>query len=180
YQLGERPEADALAPQFSGAPDWGSDYKLSGFAAIGYSLKWDKDGKRFPGGQMPTIGAVWEGVKVYDPRLDSTYPGGSGSHDIGDETTWEYSRNPALHALAYAYGRYVNGVKVFGVDLGEAAIDVAAAVAWANVCDANDWTVNGTIYEPGDKWNNLKRICEAGAGEPVMIGGVLSFDYQTP
>jgi hypothetical protein len=180
YQLGARPEADALSPQFSGAPDWGSDYKLSSFAAIGYSLKWDKDGKRFPGGQMPTIGAVWEGVKVYDPRLDTTYPGGSGAHRIADENTWEYSRNPALHALAYAYGRYVNGEKVFGVDLGADAIDVAAIVAWANVCDANDWFVDGTIYEPDDKWNNLKRICEAGGGEPVMIGGLLSFDYQSP
>lgn len=180
YQLGARPEADALAAQWGTPPDWGSDYKLSGFAAIGYSLKWDKDGKRFPGGQMPTIGAIWKGVKVYDPRLDSTYPGGSGAHRITDESTWAYSRNPALHALAYAYGRYVNGKKVFGVDLGAAAIDLASAAAWANVCDANDWHADGTIYEPGDKWNNLKRICEAGGGEPVMIGGVLSFDYQSP
>lgn len=178
FQLGARPESDALSPQWSGAPDWGASYKLSGFAAIGYSLKWSKEGKRFAGGSLPTIGAIWEGVKVYDPRLDTTYPGGSGSHRIDDETTWAYSRNPALHALAYAYGRYVNGVKVFGVDLGEAAIDLDKIVAWANVCDTNGWTVNGTIYEPGDKWNNLKRICEAGAGQPVLKGGVLSFDYQ--
>lgn len=179
YQLGARPEANELQPQWAGAPDWGSTYKLSSFAAIGYSLKWDKKGKRFPGGAVPSIGAVWEGVKVYDPRLDSTYPGGSGSHRINDETTWAYSRNPALHALAYAYGRYVEGVKVFGVDLGEAAIDLADVVAWANVCDANDWNADGTIYEPGDKWGNLKRICEAGGAEPVMRGGVLGFDYQT-
>lgn len=178
YQLGARPEADALSPNWAGTPDWGSSYKLSGYAAIGYSLKWSKKGKRFAGGQIPVIGAIWEGVKVYDPRLDSTYPGGSGSHRITDESTWAYSRNPALHALTYAYGRYVNGVKVFGVDLGDAAIDLDKAVAWANVCDTNSWYVDGTIYEPGDKWDNLKRICEAGAAQPVLKGGVLSFDYQ--
>lgn len=179
HQLGATPESDALAPQWAGAPDWGSDYKLSGHAAVGISLLFDKEGERFASGQ-PQFGAVWQGVKVYDPRLDSTYPGGSGAHRIDDESTWAYSENPALHALTYAYGRYQNGVKVFGVDLGGAAIDLAGAVAWANVCDANDWKVGGTIYEPGDKWNNLKLICQAGGCEPVLSGGLLRWRYQKP
>jgi hypothetical protein len=177
-QLGARPESGALTPQFSGAPRWGSSYKLSGFCAVGHNLKWSKRGKRFGGGQLPIIGEVIRGVRVYDPRLDSTYPGGSGSQRITDESTWAYSRNPALHALAYSYGRYVNSKKVFGVDLGAASIDLASAVAWANVCDANGWTVNGTFYEPGNKWENLKRICAAGGGVPVLTGGILRFDYQ--
>ncbi|WP_183029950.1 phage tail protein [Altericroceibacterium spongiae] len=180
YQLGARPEADALAPHFAGAPDWGSAHKLSSFAAIGYSLKWSKKGKRFAGGQLPVIGAIWQGVKVYDPRLDSTFPGGSGTCRAGDESTYVYQANPATHSGTYAYGRYVNGVKVFGVDLGAAGVNFADVAAWANVCDANGWTVNGTIYEPGDKWNNLKRIAEAGAGFPVLVGGKLGFDYRAP
>jgi hypothetical protein len=178
-QLGATPEADALSPQWAGCPDWGADYKLSGHAAIGISLLFDKEGERFASGQ-PQFGAVWRGVRVYDPRLDSTYPGGSGACRIIDESTWVYSANPALHALAYAYGRYQNGVKVFGVDLGEASIDVAGAVAWANVCDANGWVLGGTIYEPGDKWNNLKLICQAGGCEPVLAGGLLRWRYQKP
>jgi hypothetical protein len=177
-QLGARPESSALTPQFSGAPRWGSSYKLSGFCAVGHNLKWSKRGKRFGGGQLPIIGEVIRGVRVYDPRLDSTYPGGSGSQRINNESTWAYSRNTALHALAYSYGRYVNSKKVFGVDLGGASIDLASAVAWANVCDANGWTVNGTIYEPGNKWENLKRICAPGGGVPVLTGGILRFDYQ--
>jgi hypothetical protein len=181
WQFGDRPEADALVPVGGPAPGWSTAHKLSGYAAIGYSLRWDKDGKKFAGGQIPAIGAIWEGVRAYDPRLDSTVAGGSGSQRITDETTWTYTRNPALHALAYAYGRYVNGVKVFGVDLSDAtSIDIASVIAWANTCDTNSWTVNGVLYEPGDKWNNLKRICETGAADPVLAGGVLRFDFQAP
>jgi hypothetical protein len=178
-QLGATPEANALAPQWPGCPDWGSDYKLSGHAAIGVSLLFDKDGERFASGQ-PQFGTVWKGVLTYDARLDSTYPGGSGPCRIYDESTWVYSECPAWHAVAYGYGRYQNDVKVFGVDLGDASIDLAGAVAWANVCDVNGWKVGGTIYEPGDKWNNLKLICQAGACEPVLAGGMLSWHYQKP
>lgn len=182
-QLGARPEADALAaPAGWGTPTgWGTSYKLSSMAAVAWSLLWDKDGRVFGGGQIPPLGKVVQGVKVYDPRLDSTQPGGSGSHRVATESTWAYSANPALHAATYAYGRLVNGVPVFGCRLFDSdSIEWADVVAWANVCDANAWTVNGTIYEPGDKWANLQRICEAGGAEPVLRGGVLGFDFQAP
>ncbi len=178
-QLGQSPEAAALVPQWSGAPGWGTAYKLSGFAAIGWSFKFDKKGKIFVQG-VPQKGAIWLGVRVYDPRLDSTRPGGSGSHRINNEATWTYSTNPALHALAYAYGRRQNGIRIFGVDLGDSVIDIAGAAAWANVCDANGWTLGGTIYEPGSKWDNLKRICETGACVPVLASGMLRWHYQAP
>lgn len=181
-QLGARPESSALAvPSGWGTPtNWGSAYKLSGFAAVAWSLQWSKKGKRWPGGQIFPLGKVPQGVWAYDPRADSTFPGGSGSQRITDESTWAYSRNPALHHLTYAYGRLMNGKPIFGVRLFDpAAIDLAGHVAWANVCDANGWTVNGTIYEPGDKWNNLKRIAEAGGAVPVP-GAVLGVDYQAP
>lgn len=181
-QLGARPESDALqSPSGWGTPtNWSTSHKLSGFAAVGWSLIWSKKGKRFGGGQIPPLGKVPQGVKVYDPRLDSTYPGGSGSHRIDDESTWEYSANPALHAIAYAYGRKMNGEPIFGVRLfDESTIDMAAFVAWANVCDANTWEAHGTIFEPDDKWNNLKKICEAGGAQPVA-GSTLGVDYQAP
>lgn len=179
-QLGARPEAGALTPHFSGAPRWGPSYKLSGCAAVGHNLVWSKKAKRFAGGQIPVIGQVPEGVFAYDPRLDSTYPGGSGPQRLDDENTWGYTRNPALHALVYAYGRFVNGKKVFGVDLGGASISLSDVVAWANVCDANNWFAGGTIYEPGEKWQNLKRICQAGGARPIVLGGILRFFYWAP
>lgn len=176
-KLGAVPDT-ALTPQWSGTPGWGTNYKLSGNAAIGWSLKFDKDGKRFASG-VPVLGAYGQWVKVYDPRLDSTQPGGSGAHRLGNEATYEYSDNPALHAGTYAFGRYQNGKRVLGVGLPANGIDWAVVAAWANVCEANAWTMFGVVYEPGDRWANLKDICFAGGAEPVN-GGKLSFRYSAP
>ena len=177
-QLGACPEADALAPQWAGAPGWSASSKLSGQAAIGWSFKFDKRGQRFASGISP-MGAYGQWVKVYDPRLDSTQPGGSGSHRIGDETTYEYSANPALHAGTYAFGRYQNGKRTLGMGLPADGIDWATVAAWANVCDANNWTMFGVVFEPGDRWANLRDICIAGGAEPVP-GGTLTFKYSAP
>ena len=35
-------------------------------------------------------------------------------------------------------------------------------VELANVCEANGWTCHGVIFEPGNKWENLKNILAAG------------------
>ncbi|MFC3097384.1 phage tail protein [Alteraurantiacibacter palmitatis] len=179
-QLGARPEADALTTPWGMAPGWSSAHKLSSLAAVGWSMLWDKKAERFAGGQIPPLGKVPQGVKIYDPRLDSTYPGGSGPCRLGDESTYIYYRCPALHSGMYAYGRYVAGKKVFGGGMGAAGVNWPEVVAWANVCDVNGWTANGTIYEPADKWNNLKRIAECGAGRPVLRGGVVGFAFQAP
>ncbi len=179
YQLGASPEASALTPQWGGMPGWGASYKLSGRAAILWGLKFDKDGKKYTSG-VPQLGAVWQGVMAYDPTADSTRPGGSGSQRIDDESTWAYSENPRDHALSYIYGRHVDGRKVFGIGLPEDAIDIAAFTAWGNVCETNGWKVGGVIFEPGDRWANLKRIMAAGSAEPIFAGGVLSVKYDAP
>src|SRR3546814_5950661 len=129
--------SNALSPQWAGTPGWGSAYKLSGQAAIGWSYKFDKKGKKFANG-LPVTGAYLTGVKVYDPRLDSTFPGGSGSCRLGDESTYVYSENPALHAGTYAYGRYQNGKRTFGIGLPADGIDWAVVAAWATVCERTE------------------------------------------
>lgn len=179
-QLGATPESTALVPPLSAPmPGWSATSKLSGQAAILWNFKFDKEGKVFSSG-LPVLGAVWRGVKVYDPRLDSTYPGGAGAQRIANEATWTWSANPALHALAYAYGRRQNGVLVFGVGLDVEAIRVADFVTLANVCDANAWRVSGVIQEPGDRWATLKEVLLAGGAEPVFAGGLLSLRVRTP
>lgn len=186
-QLGARPEATALVPPLNApATGWGASHKLSGCAAIGGNYKFDKDGKVFSGG-LPQHGAIWRGEKVYDPRLDSTYPGGSGSCRLGTESTYVYSANPALHAGTYAYGRFQSGLKIFGLGLATDGIDWPAIVDWANDCDANGWGCHGTIYEGGrgadvraQRVQNLDDLCAAGGGRWLVAGALLSFDWHRP
>ena len=178
-QLGLCPEPSAMTPGFGTATGWDSASKLSGYAAIGWNLLFDKAGERFGSG-LPQFGAYGKWVKVYDPRKDGTRPGGVGSHRLGNESTYEWSENPALHAGMYAYGRYQNGKRVMGVGIADDGIDWAGVMAWANVCDANGWKIFGVVYEPGNRWQNLQDICQAGGGTPYVASGMLSFNYWAP
>lgn len=197
YQLGATPESAALMPHWSGAPDWGTGYKLSGKAAIGWSARWPKKENVFASG-FPQTGAVWRGVLCYDPRKDNTR-GGSGAHRWADpiadsaghaaaKATWEYSANPGLHALHYALGRYERDEsdseavyrKVFGVGGKIDQLVLADFIALANLCDANGWSVNGVIFEPGNKWENMKRLCAAGGAAPTFKGGRLGLAIHGP
>lgn len=179
FQLGATPEAASLPPQWAGMPGWDATSKLSGKAAILWGLRFDRKGKKYVSG-VPQLGAVWRGIKTYNPRQDSTYPGGSGAQRSSDRTTWTYSEWPDDHALTYAIGHWYDGKKMFGLGFPIDSIDVAAFVAWGNVCRANGWQVGGTIFEPGDKMANLKRIMEAGSAEPIWSGGMLSVKFDAP
>lgn len=191
---GARPDTALTAyPGRNAFRGWTANHKLSGMACWSATMEFDEDGKRWASG-IPAFGMVAKWVKIYDPRKDSTYPGGSGSHRWDDESTWEFGspgvgsvapgENPALHALAYARGRFmgVDNVKVVGAGISKDAIDIAAFVELANICDANDWTCGGAVYEaPGlSRWDNLKRILAAAAAEPAWVGGVLTIKFSAP
>ena len=179
-QLGAVPEARALAGPQGNFPGWSPAHKLSGLAADLWTLKFDEKGKIYPNG-VPQRGRIVEGVFVYDPRLDSTYPGGSGPCRLGNETTYVWSECPALHALTWAFGRIQNGVLIAGGGLKIEGIDMAPFVDWANVCDANAWKAGGIVYTSSDdSWDILKMIAQAGGGEVMPVGAQLSCTYSAP
>ena len=178
-QLGTSPVSAALAAPFAGFPGWGSAHKLSGYAAGLWTLKFDKKGKRYASGQ-PEFGVVGKWAKVYDPRLDSTFPGGSGTARALQENTYVWSQNGPLHALTWALGRWQNGKRALGVGIDPQDIDLQAFVDAANVFDANGWAVGGVLDGSGDKWNTLRTILWAGAAEPLDLGGLLSCRFESP
>ncbi|OWK29216.1 hypothetical protein SPDO_21970 [Sphingomonas dokdonensis] len=179
-QLGACPESTAMAGPLGDFPGWSASSKLSGLAADLWTLKFDDKGKKFPTG-VPQRGRVVEGVYVYDPRQDSTYPGGSGACRIGNEATYVWSENPALHALTWAYGRIQNGILIAGGGLPITGIDVAPFVEWANTCEVNNWKVGGVVYTADDdSWDVLKMIAQAGGGEVMPVGALLSCTFSAP
>src|SRR5204862_432729 len=109
-QNGETPENYELQPHWAGAPSWGAGYRLSGYAAIAWSLLFDRKGKVFASG-VPQLGAIWRGQKCWNPTLDSSYPGGIGSQRWADprdtaahdaaRAGWTYTDSPGLVALKY-------------------------------------------------------------------------------
>lgn len=179
-QLGDMPSA-AFGPPNTTDPavlgEWTSAHKMSGYMASWYVLGYDQ--KTYSTG-VPK--AVWtiEGACVYDPRLDSTYPGGSGPHRIDEPGSWTWSENPWLHALAWSLGRYANGVRVLGIGARKELIDIAAAVEGANIADANGWKVGGVVYSNDSKWDVLKAMCQAGGGRPVQLGASITFLVNAP
>lgn len=196
---GNRPEAAFTNyPGRAALREWDASYKLSGYAAYRITAKFDKEGEKYSSG-IPAWGVVFKAVRVYDPRFDSTYPGGSGACRWSDEATFLFGtgatpsgENPAIAALNYARGRFIEKtaagaalnppVKLLGCGFDFAEIEVDQFVELANICDANGWKAGGQIYEaPGSsKWDNLKRILQAAGAEPTWGGGKLGVKISAP
>lgn len=179
YQLGATPEPAALAIPVAGWGAWTAAHKLSGIFAGSFVLKFDEDGEKWAGG-VPRSGVIGRGVLCYDPRLDSTYPGGVGACRIDDQSTWVESRNGPLQALTFAIGWRQNGKPAGGVQASEWNIDIPAFVQAANVADANGWE-SGGVYSTGDaKWTVLRGLLQSAAAEPVWLGARLSVRQYRP
>ena len=85
------------------------------------------------------ITIVGDGAFVYDPRLDSTVPGGSGSCRANDQSTWiwsdDASRNTALQLVWYLLGWRINGKLAVGKGIPPNRINWPAVITAANICD---------------------------------------------
>lgn len=93
---------------------FGSNHRLRGIAYIAASFQYDAKGMFT---SVPEITVVVKGRKLYDPRLDGSITGGSGSHRIADPTTYEWSNNAALCLLDYIHGDYGKGLDSSLIDL---------------------------------------------------------------
>ena len=108
---------------------WTSNHRLRGLAYLALRFEWNQD--KF--GSLPTVQAIVQGKKVYNPNLDSTVTGGSGSHRADTSTTWEYSDYPIYQLLDYLRNdRFGMGIANSYFDTNFADWQVAG-----DVCDTN-------------------------------------------
>ncbi len=145
--------------------------KASGIATA--IVQADYDQEAFPQG-LPKFNWIVNGVRVYDPRKDSTYPGGAGSHRLSNPATWEWSENPHLCALHWTLGRWKDGKKLYGIGAPAEEVDFQAFVAGANIADALGWTVGGVAQTTDDKFAVLGTLLQAGGAIPLVRGAQLS------
>jgi|GEM_PF-1069780 len=186
YSLGAQPASalqspsDKNDPTIGGTmPAWGSSYKLSGKACAMHTMAMDKQRERWPNGE-PKVLQVVEGIYCWDPRQDSTWPGGEGACRLDDASTWVWSQNPYLHALKWVLGYYENDVLVGGIGAAVSGVDVAAYIEGANVADANGWTISALPTTKDDKHQVLLAMLQAGGGRYARKGGKISCIVRTP
>lgn len=139
------------------------------------------------------------GAPVYDPRLDSTVTGGSGTQRAGTQSTWAWddnaSRNPALQLLFFLLGWQINGKLALGMGLPPARIDLASFITAANHCDESvalsgggsepRYRSDGVISEGDDRSTVIENLCATMHGTLRDNGGKIALqiivnDLATP
>lgn len=96
-------------------------------------------------GREPAYTQVRKAVKVYDPRLDSTFPGGSGPQRLSDTSTWGWSDNGPLVIADYA-------AHPDGYGLGYDTINWANIAEEAAIADQTVTTVTGAVIKRWRLW----------------------------
>ena len=128
----------------NGGSIWGSSCRLTGCAYVHVRLKRTGNTKK---AESPLVNGLpgrvtikGKGAKIYDPRLDSTVTGGSGSHRANDQTTWGTANstnrdNPALQLLWFLLGWDINSKLSVGCGIPYQRIDLPSFITAANICD---------------------------------------------
>jgi hypothetical protein len=167
---------------------WTSDCVGTGCAYAIIEALWDSDNQTSP----PQIAFEIEGAKLYDRRKDTT-AGGSGSHRANDPSTWEVSANPAVALDHYLLGRYLSGVKTFGIGLDADDVPYARFAALANLCDEDvslstggtqdRYAANGFLFADRSYADTIRDLCRAMNARPADLGGrigIIDGEERTP
>jgi hypothetical protein len=129
------PEPPAVCVDHNG---WSVEHdRMHGRTYVAVSYRYNAD--VWPQGR-PRFGFVLRGAKLYDPRLDSTVPGGAGPQRYADRSTWTWSENGALVIANYAWGIHTRGYDgqlhlMVGPGATLADRPPEDTIAHANLCD---------------------------------------------
>lgn len=133
---GSQTVADSyLVEKFGGDADrvWASDMVGVGIPYLITTALWDETKWT----SIPSIVGEFQGIKLYDPRLDTT-AGGSGSQRWNDQSTWAFSDNNMVIVYNIERGIYYDGAHVWG---GKKTAAELPYDAWAAAMDACDESV---------------------------------------
>lgn len=129
----------------NGGSKWGSSRRLTGCAYVYLRIKRTGNDKKaespLVSGLPSRVTIIGEGAALYDPRKDSTVPGGSGTHRATDQTTWgaytdpDDCDNPVLQLLWWLIGWEINNKLSVGCGVPYTRIDMESFITAANICD---------------------------------------------
>ncbi|MEM9965916.1 MAG: hypothetical protein AAGC58_11260, partial [Asticcacaulis sp.] len=159
-------------------PEWTANHKLSGWAHAWLSIYYEEGDGTWSGGVNPLF--IIRGVRGYDPRRDSTYPGGSGPQRIHLPETWEWTQNPYVCGLTWLIGWWENGKLSGGCGIPPAGINIQSFVEGANIADFNGWKCGGEVTMLTSLLGVLKSILQSGGGKPITTGAEVSCMVNAP
>ena len=189
-RLGAQPDTALSLPSGlkngSSFPGWNASRKMSGTA--GYLVTLGENSKRSAyEGKIPAFIATIEGLFCYDPRQDSSYPGGAGSCRLNDPSTWVWTQNPILFGLKWALGLWEGPTgkgapqvdyQVGGIGAKVESIRLTTVVEAANIADANGWTSAAWPSTDDDKAQVLDGFLKAGGARYAEIAGQIAFIHR--
>jgi hypothetical protein len=173
----------------SASTDWTSTSVLNGIAYAYVRLK--QSNEKFPRG-LPNISFVVRGKPVYDPQKDSTsayYDNSLGvdTHRLNDETTWEWSQNPALIEAdyiadaKYGLGESYASINAASLDLAQTVCD--ELVTLTNNTTQTKYSLDGVVDTANTRRDNIEAMLSATNGRIVPSGGeyfISAADYVAP
>lgn len=178
----------------NGGGKWGTSRRLTGCAYVYLRLKRTGNDKKaespLAGGLPSRVTIVGNGALLYDPRKDSTVPGGSGTHRATNQATWgvytnaDDTDNPALQLLWWLLGWEINGKLSVGCGVPPSRIDMPSFITAANVCDENvtlaiggtqkRYRTSGTASDSDDRMEIINNFLASMNGTLRDNGGKLT------
>lgn len=164
---------------------WGADQRMTGCATAKLRIKRTGNGKKgespFANGLSSRVAINGKGMPLYDPRFDSTVPGGDGPMRIDDQDTWafdvdgyEIGNNPVLQAIPVHIGWRINGTVSVGLGMAPERIDKEAFAVAATECDEpialaaggtqRRYQAAGCFSDDDDPRSIQQALCEATNG----------------
>ena len=178
---GTQTTADSLLTDlFSSYPNrpWSSSHIGTGVAYAVLTFRYDSDITK----GEPSVKFEIDGVKLYDPRKDTSI-GGSGSHRLNNPATWEFTTNPVVMIYNILIGIPLQDGRIWGGQAEQEDLPLTNWVAAMNICDENVILSGGgtekkfragfEFYfsddQPADVIDELLKACSGNLSE---IGGV--------
>lgn len=178
----------------NGGTKWGSSRRLTGCAYVHLRVKRTGNDKKaespLVSGLPSRVTIIGDGALLYDPRKDSTVPGGSGSHRATDQSTWgaytnaDDTDNPALQLLWWLLGWEINSKLSVGCGVPYGRIDMESFITAANVCDESitlatggtqkRYRTSGTASDSDDRMEIINNLLASMNGTLRDNGGKLT------
>lgn len=180
FYAGTQTTADPmLIAEYGSYPDrpWSADMVGRGLAYAVLTFRYDR--KVFD--SLPSVRFVVDGLKLYDPRKDTSV-GGSGAQRWATPSTWAFTRNPVVMIYNIMRGFTLPDGSRWGGTCTAADLPLANWIAAMNVCDVQVTLAGGGTVarytagfevsvddEPAAVIEELLKACN---GQMVDMGGI--------